>query len=400
MTNEVSIAEGIYLIGVNDRRTHLFENIWPLPHGVSYNCYLVVDEKTVLLDTVQFGSEGNFIERLESHLAGKPLDYLVVNHMEPDHSGELESVLMRWPQLKIVGNCQTRKIMENYYGDISSYFMEIADGDSINTGKHTLQFHITPWVHWPETMMTYEVENRILFSADAFGTFGAIDGNAIDGGAGGMRGYESEMRRYYSNIVGKYGGMVQKALKKLGGLPVETICAVHGPVWREHAAEVISLYDKWSRGEADEAVMIVYASMYGNTGHVADHIAARIAASGVKDIKVYDVSKTHLSFLISEAWRCKYIVLGSCSYNGDMFPLMDMFCRTMKSYRLTGRHVAFFGTGSWSGGGLRTLKMFGDECGWEQICEPAEAFGRATADKLAVFDRLADSIAARIRNNE
>lgn len=402
MTNNISIAPDIYLIGVNDRRTQLFENIWPLPAGVSYNCYLIADEKTVLLDTVQSGSEVAFIERVEAHLGGRPLDFLVVNHMEPDHTGELQEVRMRWPNVKVLGNSQTRKIMENYYGDVSGYFTEIADGDTLPLGKHTLSFHHTPWVHWPETMMTFERENGILFSGDAFGTFGCVDGEAMDGGALGLNGYEEDMRRYYSNIVGKYGNMVQKALGKLSSLPVKTICPVHGPVWRKYMKEVVSLYDKWSRGEADDAVMIVYASMYGNTARVAGHIASELAAEGVRDVRVYDVSKTHLSYLISEMWRCRYIIFGSCSYNANMFPLMELLCTTVKNYgsNLKGREFAFFGTGSWSGGAVRTLKAFAAESGWNLICEPVEAFGLATPDKLAQFEPLAEAVTERIKEGE
>ncbi len=396
MKNNVSISEGIYIVGVNDRRTSLFENIWPLPEGVSYNCYLIVDEKTVLLDTVQFGADGSFFERIEAHLGGKPLDYLVVNHMEPDHSGEIEAVIARWPGVKLIGNVQTRKITDNYYGDVSSRFIEVNDGDTLELGKHTLQFYLTPWVHWPETMMTYETTQRILFAGDAFGTFGATDGRLIDGGENGIAGYLDEMRRYYSNIVGKYGGMVQKALAKLINLPVDIICPLHGPVWKEHAAEVVALYDKWSRCEPDEAVMVVYASMYNNTAKMADYMADIIYSSGVEDVRVYDVSKTHLSYLISEMWRCKYIVLGSCSYNGNMFPLMEFLCTTVKNYGLKGRSLAIFGTGSWSGGALRTLKMFAADCNWDLMGEPVEVFGQATEDKLAALEPLAKAVADKV----
>lgn len=399
MTKNVSIADGIYLIGVNDRRTHLFENIWPLPYGVSYNCYLIADEKNVLLDTIQAGSEDTFLERVEERLQGKPLDYLVVNHMEPDHSGEIRAVLERWPGVKVLGNGQTRKIMENYYGDVSAYFEEVADGQELSTGRYTLSFHITPWVHWPETMMTYESTEKILFAGDAFGTFGCVDGDPFDGGHAGLGGYEEEMRRYYSNIVGKYGGMVQKALAKLSGLEVATICSLHGPVWRRHAADVVGLYDKWSRSEADDgAVLVLYASMYQNTARMADYLASKMAEAGVGNIKVCDVSKTHLSYLISEAWRCRNIVLGSCSYNGGMFPMMEIFCSSIKSYGLKDRNLAFFGSGSWAGGGVRTLKIFSDECGWEKICEPVEIIGLATPEKLSALDSLAEAVAAKVLN--
>ena len=400
MKNNVSIADGIYIIGVNDRRTALFENMWPLPEGVSYNCYLIVDDKTVLLDTVRFGSEECFVERLEAHLDGRPLDYLVVNHMEPDHSGEIGDVMARWPGVKIIGNDQTRKILNRYYGDMSNCFMEVADCDTLSIGRHTLRFHMTPWVHWPETMMTYEESERILFCGDAFGTFGTVDGYVMDGGPAGIAGYVNEMRRYYSNIVGKYNRMVQKALAKLATIDMDMLCPVHGPVWQKHAKEVVALYDKWSRGEPDEAVMVVYASMYDNTARMADHVASVISAAGVRDVKVYDVSKTHISYLISELWRCRYVVLGSCSYNGDMFPLMEFLCSTIKSYGITNRSLAIFGTGSWGGGGLRTLKIFASECGWELMGEPTEVLGLATGDKLAALEPLAKAVADSYLKNK
>lgn len=383
------------MIGVSDRRTKAFENLWPLDNGVTYNSYLIADEKSALLDTVQLGSEGAYIERVESLLEGKPLDYLVINHMEPDHSGEIEAVLMRWPGVRIVGNSQTRKILEKYYSFPASDFMEVADGDTLELGKHTLKFYLTPWVHWPETMMTYETAEQMLFSGDAFGTFGTTDGNDMDTDDLLDR-FVDEMRRYYSNIIGKYSGMVQKALAKTSGLAIKTICPLHGPVWRKHVKDVLALYDKWSKWGADDAVVVIYGSMYNNTAGMADYVARKMAEKGVTDIKVYDSSKTNLSYLISEMWRCKYIVLASCSYNGGMFPLVDNVCRTMLSLSLKNRSLAIFGTGSWGGGAVRTLKMFADDSGWEQVCEPVEIFGRATPERMGQLDVLAEAVAGRI----
>ena len=353
MQTNVSIAEGVYLIGVNDRRTALFENIWPIPYGVSYNSYLIRDDKCALLDTVEFGSEGAYLDRIEEILGERELDYLVVNHMEPDHSGEIGTVLKRYPS-------------------------------------------VTPWVHWPETMMTYESTEKILFSADAFGTFGATDGAMTDA-LTDLAEYREEMRRYYSNIVGKYGGMVQKALAKLSSLDVKTLCSLHGPVWSRQAGEVIGLYDKWSRCEADEEAVIIYASMYNNTAHMANHIADRMAERGVTGVKVYDVSKTHLSYLISEIWRCRYVMLGSCAYNADMFPLMELLCNSMLHYGLKNRELAIFGSCSFGGGGVRSLRKFAEASGWELMCEPVEVTGTATPANLAKFEPLADAVAERIK---
>lgn len=396
MQTNVSIADGIYLIGVDDRRTALFENIWPLPCGVSYNSYLIRDERSVLLDTVQFGSESAYIDRIEAALQDAALDYLVINHMEPDHSGEIESVLRRFPAVRIIGNRQTRRILESYYGDVSANFMEVKDGDTLELGRRSLRFFMTPWVHWPETMMTYETTDKLLFSGDAFGTFGTADGAATDAETDLSR-YEDEMRRYYSNIVGKFGGMVQKALAKLASLEVSALCTLHGPVWRRQAGEVLALYDKWSRCEADNEAVIIYASMYNNTARMADYIAERMAASGIEGIRVYDVSKTHLSYLISEIWRCRYVVLGSCAYNTGMFPLMELLCNTMLHYGLKNRRLALFGSCSFGGGGVRNLKRFAQESGWEMICDPVEVTGRATSENLEKFLPLAEAVASEMK---
>lgn len=399
MQTNVSIADNIYLIGVDDRRTALFENLWPLPAGVSYNSYLIRDERCVLLDTVQFGSEGAYIDRIESALQGRSLDYLVINHMEPDHSGEVESVVRRYPAVRILGNWQTKRILESYFGDVSANFMEVKDGDSLDLGSHSLRFFMTPWIHWPETMMTYETTEKFLFSGDAFGTFGTVDGAATDRQTDLNR-YESEMRRYYSNIVGKFGGMVQKGLAKLASLEIRALCPLHGPVWERQASEVISLYDKWSRCEADNDAVIIYASMYNNTAHMADYIAKRMTANGIEGIKVYDVSKTHLSYLISEIWRCRYVVLGSCAYNTGMFPLMELLCNSMLHYGLKNRRLAIFGGCSFGGGGVRELKKFAAGSEWEMICDPVEITGRATPESLEKLLPLADAVASAMKDGK
>ena len=397
MQYSVEISKNVYWIGTNDRRKELFENLWPLPYGVSYNSYLIVDEKSVLMDTVELGTDSNFIERIEQLLGGAKLDYLVVNHMEPDHSGEIETIVRRYPDVRIIGNSKTFQILKSYWNGLEGNLMEVKDGDTLETGSHKLKFVLTPWVHWPETMMTYDESEQILFSGDAFGTFGTLDGGVLDKDVR-FEYYEDEMRRYYSNIVGKYGGMVQKALAKLAGVPVRTICSLHGPVWQENAAKVVGLYDKWSKGDADDAVVVIYGSMYGNTAHMADYIANALSRNGVKDVRVYDVSKTHVSYLISEIWRCKGVLLGSCSYNTGMFPLMQHLCDEMIRYGLKNRLLGIFGTGSWVGGGVRTLKTFAQESGWEQVAEPAEIIGRPESAKYSVCDPLAKAMAERIVN--
>lgn len=395
MQYSVEITKDIHWLGINDRRKHLFENIWPLPNGVSYNSYLICDEKSVLVDTIELGTDGSYLDRIASLLGGRTLDYLVINHMEPDHTGEVETIVRAYPGVRIIGNSKTFQILKYYYNGLDDMLMEVKDGDTLSLGKHNLKFYLTPWVHWPETMMTYEETEKVLFSGDAFGTFGTLDGGVLDKDLK-FEYYEDDMRRYYSNIVGKYGGMVQKALGKLAGLDIATICSLHGPVWQESVAKVVSLYDKWSKCEADDAVIVVYASMYGNTAHMADYIANAVSRGGVKDIRVYDVSKTHISYLISEIWRCKGVILGSCSYNAGMFPLMQQLCDEMVRYGLKNRMLGIFGTGSWVGGGVRTLKVFAENSGWEQVAEPAEIIGRPDATKYDVCDPLAKAMADAI----
>jgi flavorubredoxin len=387
----IHVHNGVYAISVNDRRKQLFENMWVLPHGVAYNCYLIDDEKTALLETVELGSTNNFINYIDDILRGRELNYLIVNHMEPDHSGEIQNIIARYPNIKIVGNKMTFKVLQSYFPHLQN-FVEINDGDEIRLGKHNLKFVTTPMVHWPESMMTYDTENQILFSQDAFGSFGTLDGAIFDDEAN-FDFYENEMRRYYSNIVGKHSAMVQKTFAKLQGVPVKIICPIHGLVWRKNPEKVISLYNKWSKYESEEGVVILFASMYGNTEQIADYIARRIAENGIKNIRVYDVSKTHISYLISEAWKYGTIVLGSCAYNGEMHPMMEMFCREMEHYGLKNRALAVFGSCSWSGGGLKNLQKFAENIAWQQIAAPVEIKGIPDSEKLSEYDVFAKAIA-------
>lgn len=391
---KINVTDKIYWLGVNDRRKQLFENMWPLPSGVSYNSYLILDEKTALVDTVEMGSDSGYLNWVEGILEGRDLDYLIINHMELDHSGEIGAVLRRFPKVQIVGNQKTFKILEGYYG-VKENLLDVCDGATLNLGHHKLKFIFTPWVHWPETMMTYDMTEGVLFSADAFGTFGTLDGGIFDDEIN-FEVYREEMRRYYSNIVGKYSNMVQKAFKKLEGIQVNKLCPLHGPVWRKDPNRVISLYDRWSRYEARDGVVIIYASMYGNTAHVADYIARRLAQYGVKQIKVHDVSKSHLSYLISDIWKYKGVILGSCAYNSQMFPLMENLTRELEHMAVKNKYLGLFGSYSWNGGGVRNLQCFAENIGWEQIAPAADLFGTPTPDKMAACDDIARAMADRL----
>ncbi|MDY7027679.1 MAG: FprA family A-type flavoprotein, partial [Spirochaetota bacterium] len=283
MNGFIPITEDVFYVGVNDRETHLFENMWPLPKGVTYNSYVIKDEKNVLVDTVKVTKMALFLQKLRGLLDGGTIDYLVINHMEPDHSGAIREIVQNYPDVKIVGNAKTFDFLKGFY-DIDENLYEVKDGDELALGKHTLRFYLTPMVHWPETMMTYDIGEQILFAGDAFGGFGTLDGGVFDDEVN-IEYFENEIRRYYSNIVGKFGPMVQKALKKLEGLPIKVVASTHGPVWRSNPQRIINSYDRWSKYEADPGVVIVFGSMYGNTEKMADYVARRLAEYGVKDIR-------------------------------------------------------------------------------------------------------------------
>lgn len=390
------INERIFWTGVNDRRKQLFENIWPLPDGVSYNSYLIRDEKTVLLDTVETGSDRYYMDWIEATLEGRPLDYLVIHHMELDHSGEIENLVARYPDIKIIGNAKTFKVLKAYYGELAN-LVEVKDGDTLDLGYHKLRFVFTPWVHWPETMMSYDQTEGLLFSGDAFGMFGTLDGGVFDDQVVFDEHRESEMRRYYSNIVGKYSNMVQKALAKLASVKISTVCPLHGLVWRSDPGRVIGLYDKWSRYEGEDGVVLIYASMYGNTAQMADYVAHCLSQAGVKKIKVHDVSKTHISYLINDIWRYKGVILGSCAYNMQMFPLMESLTRELIHMDVKNKYLGLFGTYSWNGGGVKNLREFASAIGWEQVAEPAEVQGRPTPEKAVQCEALAQAMALKLK---
>ena len=396
MFAKVNVSNKVYWIGCNDRRKHLFENMWPLPNGVAYNSYIINDEKTALIDTVDMFCARDFIDRVEKHLGDRELDYLIINHMELDHSGEVRDVIARYPNVKIVGNKQTHKMLNAYFG-ITENLHLVGDGDTLDLGYHKLKFVLTPWVHWPETMMTYDTTDQMLFSGDAFGSFGTLDGGIFDDEVNFEAFYEEDMRRYYSNIVGKYSNMVQKAFAKLEGVPVKFVCATHGPIWRKNPEKVLALYDKWSKYEAEEGVVVIFASMYNNTEQVADHIARRIAENGVKNIRVFDVSKTHISYLISAIWKYKGVMLGSCAYNSEMFPLMEQLCRELEHMGVKNRKLGLFGSFTWSGGGVKNLLKFAENIGWEQVSEAVEISGMPTEEKVAACDVLAKAMAEKVK---
>ncbi len=393
-TLSVKINDNLHYIGVNDRETHLFENMWPLDNGISYNSYLITAEKTALLDTVKITKVDSFLVKLKSILKDRPLDYLVIHHMEPDHSGSIKAVVEMYPDVKLVGNKKTQDFLNAFYG-ITDNFIEVKENDELDLGDTKLTFYMTPMVHWPESMVSYEEKNKVVFSQDAFGGFGALDGPIFDDEIN-WDFYASETRRYYSNIVGKHSSQVQAAIKKLSKLDISMICPVHGPIWRSKPEKIIGLYDKWSRYDTDEGVVIVYGSMYGNTAKMAEAMARFLAEQGIKDIKVYDVSKTHISHIINEIWKYKGLILGSCTYNNGLFPPMRNLVNVIQMNNMKNHILGVFGSYSWSGGAVKALKEFGETCQYDYIedvvefkCSPSEEDFEKCAD---IATQMADKL--------
>ena len=344
------MTENIVWVGASDRRLALFENIFPIPRGVSYNSYVLLDEKTVLLDTVDASVAGQFFENLEHVLDGRKLDYLIVNHMEPDHCAMIGDLVRRYPEVQVVGNTKTFGMIKQFFGtDFAERAVTVKEGDTLATGAHTLHFVMAPMVHWPEVMVTYDEKDKVLFAADGFGTFGALNGNIFADEVDFDRDWLDDARRYYTNIVGKYGASVQALLKKASGLDIAVICPLHGPIWRENLGYILEKYQKWSTYEAeDQAVVILYATMYGNTASAADALAGRLAAKGVKKIAVYDVSNTHVSELISEIFRASHVVFAAPTYNGGIYPVMENLLADMKALAVQNKTVALMENGTWA----------------------------------------------------
>ena len=347
-----NVTEDLYWVGANDHRLHLFENIHPIPRGVSYNAYLLLDEKTVLFDTVDWSVCRQLLENVEYLLGERPLDYLVINHMEPDHGASIEEILLRWPQVKIISTEKAFLFMHQFGFQVDGHeLIEVKEGDSFSFGKHNVTFVAAPMVHWPEAMVTFDTTNGVLFSADAFGSFGALDGKLFADEVNFDRDWIDDARRYLTNIVGKYGPHIQLLLKKAGGIldQIKYICPLHGPVWRKDLGYFIDKYDKWSRYEPEEkGVLIAYASMYGNTEAAAQALAAKLCEKGVTNVWVYDVSNTHVSYLVSESFRLSHIVLASVTYNLGIYPVMHDYLMHLKGLNLQNRTFALIENGSWA----------------------------------------------------
>lgn len=350
MHNTRKINDDIYYLGASDRRIELFENVYPVSQGMSYNSYLITDEKTCLMDSVDESIRGQFLENLQYALNGRNLDYMVVQHMEPDHCSIVPELFRMYPDMKLVASLQAFKMMENFYSlQTEERRLVVKEGDTLELGKHTLKFIAAPMVHWPEVLMTYDVTDKILFSADAFGSFGAMSGNIFADEIDWDKDFKDEARRYYVNIVGKYGPQTQNVLKKASTLDIQMICPLHAHIWRKDLSKIISLYAKWSKYEAEkDSVVIFYGSIYGNTQNAAEILAMQLAENGMENVEVFDTSKTHVSFLVSKAFEYKTLVFAAATYNAEIFDTVQNLITELKNHNLSNRRIGLIENGSWA----------------------------------------------------
>ncbi len=391
----MKITDKIHYVGVNDRNKTLFEGLWPLPNGVSYNSYLIDDEKVCLIDTVEVDFFTQYLENIRAVIGDRPIDYLVINHMEPDHSGSIALVKKYYPQVQVIGNKKTFGMMSGFYGLGCENDLEVKNGDTLNLGHLELNFVLTPMVHWPETMMT--LCGKVLFSGDAFGCFGALNGGVIDESIN-CDTFWLEMVRYYSNIVGKYGIPVQQALKKLNGVELDYICSTHGPVWHHYIDKVVGLYDRMSRYETEPGLVICYGTMYGNTERMAELIARAASEAGVKNIVVYNVSKTHHSYILRDIFRYRGLIVGAPTYNTGLYHEMDVLLSEIAGKDIKGNHLlGWFGSHGWASKAVAAIQKWNDEhLHFEAVGEPVDmkqaltpevreqcaALGRAMAERI------------------
>ena len=364
------ISERIFYVGVNDDDKVLFEGLWPLPVGVTYNSYIVADEKVALIDTVESGFEEEFIGNITEAIGDREIDYLVVNHMEPDHSSLISYMLERYPSLMILANAKTLPMLKGYHNVPEDRVQIVAEAEKVSLGGCSLSFYMAPMVHWPETMVTFLEEDGTVFSGDAFGTFGAVDGNIVDEDDT-FEIFREEMMRYYACIVGKYGNPVQTALKKLNSLDIRRICSTHGPVWERNMQSVVALYDKMSRYEVERGVCIAYASMYGNTAAAADALAMELEALGIPyaihDLAGNNAGELGLSGALRDVFKYDTIVVGSPTYNNGIFPPAETFMKALQARLIKGRRFYAFGSYTWAGASVRQLNEYAKSMDFELL---------------------------------
>ncbi len=390
------IQPSLYWLGVSDRRLERFENLFPIPQGVSYNSYLFEDTKTALLDTVDSSVTGQFLENVSGALKGRPLDYLVVNHMEPDHCANIEELVRRYPDVQVVGNKKTFQLFEQFYNlDITNNQLLVKEGDVLDLGEHTLEFFFAPMVHWPEVMLTYEQTKNILFSADAFGTFGALGGNLFADQMEYDRHFLSETRRYYANILGKFGMQVQAAFKKLPVASISMICPLHGPIWRENIPYIFDKYRLWSTYTPErEGVVIAYASMYGNTEGAVNKLALLLSDRGIRDIRMFDVSRTPISEIVAEVWENSHLVVASPTYNMHLYSGMATLLEDLLALGLKNRKVAILGNHSWASAAKKSMEEMVSSLKDCEILASMDIRSSLKEEQLDELVSMADAIAS------
>lgn len=392
----ITLKGNVHYVGVNDRAKTLFEGLWPLPYGVTYNSYLIADEKVALIDTVDVNFFDLFIEKVREVIGKRPIDYLVINHMEPDHSGSIRLLRQFYPNITLVSNKKALDMVEGFYG-AGAQTRAINEGDTLELGHHKLRFHMIPMVHWPETMVSYDLTDHILFSGDAFGSFGALNGTPVDTHMDTTL-YWSEMERYYANIVGKYGAPVQKALQKLDGVFIEMICSTHGPVWTgENVAKVVGVYDRLSRYATEEGVVIAYGSMYGNTQQMAEAIAEELSVQGIRKIVLHDVSRVNHSYILADLFRYKGIILGAPTYNASIYPQMEMLMSEIEMREIKGRYLGYFGSFSWASHAVKRLAAFSEKVKFEVVGDPVEMKQGMKEGVRVACQGLAKAMADRLK---
>lgn len=392
----MELKGNVHYVGVNDRNKTLFENLWPLPYGVSYNSYLIADDDAVVLvDTVDVAFFEVYLKKIRAVIGDRKIDYLIINHMEPDHSGSISLIKQYYPDIVLVGNKKTFDMVDGYYG-VGGERKVVAEGDSLKVGRHDLHFYLIPMVHWPETMVTFDSTDGILFSGDAFGCFGALNGGCIDKNIN-TEIYMGEMRRYYSNIVGKFGNPVQKALQKCSGLDIKMICPTHGPVWEEKIAEVVAMYDKLSRYEAEEGVVIAYGTMYGNTEQMAEAIAEELSAQGIKNIVMHNVSKTPHSFILADIFRYKALIVGCTTYNMNLYPEMEALLSKVAARDMKNRLIGYFGSFTWASAAVKKLGEYAAQLKFEVVGNPVEMKQSMSASNEQQARELAVAMADRLK---
>ena len=387
-TVSVKILDNLYYLGVNDRETNLFENMWPLPDGIAYNSYLITDEKTALLDTVKITKVDGFVDTLKDILGGRDLDYLVIHHMEPDHSGCVKTIMELYPNVTIVTNKKARAMMDDYFDIELDNYIEVKNGDVLDLGERKLNFVMTPMVHWPESMVSYESTDKVLFSQDIFGGYGSLNGTIFDDEMN-FEFFRDDIRRYYSNIVGKYSKQAARSLEKVKALDINIICPVHGIIWRTNPDLIVDEYIRLANQVNEEGVIIAYGSMYGNTEKMADYLARFIAEAGIKNVKVYDVSKYN------------GLVLGSCTYNNSVYPMMNQLMYILKMNKLKNHVLGIFGSYGWNGGAVKELTEFASEDGTFEVAPTVvDTKGAMKEEDIENLRTLAKEIAEMVRKDD